>query len=88
MERLLANDPAMTYRFARDLPMDKNQSSYRSYLLRVWQVTSQGEISWHATLEYPQTGAIKSFADLESLVAFLKEGQLVKGKSGGQAHEK
>ena len=87
MERLLANDPAMTYRFVRDLPMDKNQSSYRSYLLRIWQVASLGKVNWHATLECPQTGAIKSFAGLESLVAFLKEGQLVDGKAGKQANE-
>jgi hypothetical protein len=53
--------------------MAKQQNQYRAYMLRLWQVRSDGGIAWRASLEDPHTGKRKGFVDLESLLAFLKE---------------
>ena len=48
---------------------------YRVYLLRSWEVRgadSDGPVTWRFSLEDPQTGERQGFADLESLVAFLR----------------
>lgn len=51
--------------------MKKKQRRYVSYLLRMWRVRSHGQGFWRASLEYPQTGQVIGFPDLESLFSFL-----------------
>ena len=52
---------------------------YLSYLLRLWQESGgasdlPGEASmWRASLESPQSDECQGFADLNDLVAFLRE---------------
>jgi hypothetical protein len=46
---------------------------YLSYLLRLWQETGEGLPVWRASLESPQSGERRGFADLASLIAFLEE---------------
>ncbi len=48
---------------------------YQGYLLRFWETRSQclGQPStWRFSLEDPQTGQRRTFADLEALVTFLR----------------
>jgi len=52
--------------------MDEDQLCYISYLLRMWRVQSQGQEIWRASLEYPQTGKVIGFPDLESLFSYLE----------------
>ena len=47
---------------------------YCSYLLRLWQVRSGGELVWRASLEDPRTGIRRGFATLEQMFAFLQLG--------------
>ncbi len=51
--------------------MDEKQP-YVAYLLRIWQVKSAGAYLWRASLEDPHTGERTGFADLESLLTFLR----------------
>jgi hypothetical protein len=46
---------------------------YLSYLLRLWQESDGDAAIWRASLESPQTGERRGFANLASLVAFLEE---------------
>jgi hypothetical protein len=43
-----------------------------SYLLRLWQVSSNGEQAWRILLENVQTGEKRGFASLEELLAYLR----------------
>lgn len=63
--------------------MDQERLRYISYLLRMWQVQSQGQAVWRATLEFPLTGKVIGFADLDSLFTYL-ENQAKAGASGGR----
>jgi hypothetical protein len=45
---------------------------YLSYLLRLWQVESEGEWVWRASLDCPQTGRRLGFAGLAEVCAFLE----------------
>ena len=47
------------------------QPSYLAYLLRLWRVGNNS--TWRASLENPHSGERQAFADLDLLVAFLKE---------------
>jgi hypothetical protein len=51
--------------------MGESLRGYLSYLLRLWQANADGELVWRASLESPHTGEHLSFADAESLLAFL-----------------
>ncbi len=51
--------------------MEPSRSTYRSYLLRLWR-GGQGE-AWRATLESSSSNARYTFADLDSLLAFLRK---------------
>jgi hypothetical protein len=51
--------------------MGKARRGYLSYLLRLWQADADGELVWRTSLESPHTGERLSFADAESLFAFL-----------------
>lgn len=52
--------------------MSDQESSYLSYLLRLWRVNEAGKSAWHASLEDIHTGRRLGFADLASLFAFLE----------------
>ncbi len=53
--------------------MAKQERRYWAFMLRLWQVGSGRAIAWRASLEDPHTGERKGFADLDSLLAFLKD---------------
>lgn len=53
--------------------MDRELSDYISYLLRVWQTSSEGSVAWRASLESPHSGERIGFADLNKLFAFLRQ---------------
>jgi len=45
---------------------------YVSFLLRLWRVSVQGVPACRASLQRPGAAEVLSFADLESLLAFLR----------------
>jgi hypothetical protein len=53
--------------------MSSEERRYISYLLRLWQTTSGDETAWRASLEDSETGERKGFADLDALLAFLRQ---------------
>lgn len=53
--------------------MADDEPGYLSYLLRLWQTYSDGQLVWRASLESPHTGERQGFADLEQLFVFLAE---------------
>jgi hypothetical protein len=55
---------------------------YRSYLLRLWRATCDGQTVWRASLESPQTGEQAGFASLEALFDHLRASTQAKG--GGE----
>jgi hypothetical protein len=52
------------------MPLKKR---YIAYMLRLWQGHSAGRADWQASLEEPHSGKQIGFADLESLLAYLKD---------------
>ncbi len=52
--------------------MANEKRGYRAYLVRLWRVMSAGRSVWRASVEDPHTGERRGFADLDALVAFLK----------------
>jgi len=46
-------------------------ATYKSYLLRLWTATYDGEPVWLASLQNTATGQRRGFSDLESLFAYL-----------------
>jgi len=53
--------------------MNEGQRRYISYLLRLWQIESQGQLMWRASLEEARTGERRGFPDMEALIAYLRE---------------
>jgi hypothetical protein len=53
--------------------MSEKPRRYLSYLLRLWQASSGGELAWRASLEDPHTGERCGFACLAELVTFLEK---------------
>lgn len=53
--------------------MSEGQRRYLSYLLRLWQIESQGQLVWRASLQEARTGERRGFPDLEALIAYLRE---------------
>jgi len=47
------------------------QTSYQSYLLRLWRV-KEGEEGWRASLESAQTGERRGFATLDALFDYVR----------------
>ena len=45
----------------------------QSYLLRLWQASNAGTPVWRASIVNVHTGERRGFADLDSLLVFLKE---------------
>ncbi len=58
-----------------EVNISQNQSSYQSYLLRLWQVGNSFSPveAWRASLENPHTGEILKFSSLENLFEFLAD---------------
>ncbi len=52
--------------------MEKEQSGYVSYLLRLWKAEEHGRPVWLASLESTQTGQ-RQYFHLEALVQFLQD---------------
>jgi hypothetical protein len=63
--------------------MSEKPRRYLSYLLRLWQASSSGELVWRVSLEDPHTGERRGFACLAKLVSFL-EGEMA-GSPRGEA---
>jgi len=51
--------------------MGSEKRGYMSYLLRLWQIKSGGELVWRASLESPHTGERVGLASLDDLFGFL-----------------
>ena len=79
--------------------MSRRKRRYISYLLRLWQVESEGELVWRASLDSPHTGQRRGFAGLAEMYAFLEQeaGEGARetpslpdapstGERGGEAH--
>ena len=49
------------------------EMGYRSFLLRLWCVKQNGELTWRASLENPRTGQKHFFSSLEALSEFLRD---------------
>jgi hypothetical protein len=55
-----------------ETPEQKNQTLQRqSYLLRLWAVRIQGQVTWHAALVKIPQGETQGFTGLESLFEYL-----------------
>ena len=46
---------------------------YLSFLLRLWPMQGEADELWRASLESPDSGERRGFADLPALFAFLQE---------------
>ena len=53
--------------------MSKEKRSYKSFLLRLWQAESKGDLVWRASLESSGTEERWGFAGLDELIAFLRQ---------------
>ena len=53
--------------------MSEQERRYISYLLRLWQIESQGRLVWQASLEDSRTGGRQGFASVDALLAFLRQ---------------
>jgi hypothetical protein len=62
--------------------MITEQQRYLAYMLRLWQISSDGEPIWRTSLESPHSGERHGFANLEMLFVFLEEA------TGGQLKRK
>ncbi len=51
--------------------MATDEATYRSYLLRLWQVEQNGNFTWRCSLEEARTGQRRNFASLQALLDFL-----------------
>ncbi len=57
--------------------MDTDRLCYLAYMLRLWQVRTDGDVVWRASIEDPHTGERHGFANLDRLFEYL----------GGQTHD-
>ena len=53
--------------------MIPEEIGYRSFLLRMWCVKQDHEISWRASMENPRTGQMHFFTSREALDEFLRQ---------------
>lgn len=64
--------------------MDRESSSYYSYLLRLWR-EGKGGGRWRASLTDPHSGERQGFGSVDDLFAFLEEQMgTAAGTAGGQ----
>jgi hypothetical protein len=54
------------------MPNDDRQD-YLAYMVRLWRAEEDGGPVWRASVESPHTGERQTFANIELLIAFLKE---------------
>ena len=54
------------------MPNDDRQD-YLAYMVRLWRAEEDGGPVWRASVESPHTGERQTFANMELLIAFLKE---------------
>jgi len=67
---------------AKGPAMVHDQPGYVAYLLRLWQIRSDGRLVWLASLTDPHTAVRRGFASVPHLIAFL-EAQ-TEGRADGQ----
>ena len=65
--------------------MTADHMCYYAYLLRLWQVRTDGEVVWRASIEDPHTGERHGFADLDRLYEFLEEQTRAASRGESQA---
>lgn len=53
--------------------MNTERPAYRSYLLRLWRAPGGADQPWRASLQDTLTGERQGFADLEALLAYLRD---------------
>ena len=53
--------------------MNHGEIGYRSFLLRMWYVKQNDELTWRASLENPRTGQQHFFVTHEALDKFLRK---------------
>ena len=63
--------------------MATEQRRYLAYMLRLWQASNDGGLTWRASLESPHTGERRGFVGLEALFNFLEEQTHSKEKPDG-----
>ncbi len=51
--------------------INSGKMGYRSFLLRLWQVDTEGKRAWRFSLENSATGERRGFANLGELLVFL-----------------
>ena len=51
--------------------INSGEMGYRSFLLRLWQVDTEGKRAWRFSLENSATGERRGFANLGELLVFL-----------------
>lgn len=58
---------------AQERPDAGQLQIYLAYLLRLWREKGEEMTRWRASVEDPHSGEKLGFADLDELVAFLRE---------------
>lgn len=51
--------------------MEREKVTYRSFLLRLWQVEQNGDWIWRCSLEETETGWHRKFVSLDALFGYL-----------------
>jgi hypothetical protein len=51
--------------------VETEKATYRSFLLRLWQVEQNGDWLWRCSLEETGTGKQQKFVDLDALFGYL-----------------
>jgi len=67
--------------------MDNKESTYQSFLLRLWLADGDGKPAWRASLERPLTGERKGFANLAELSLYLEQLTHIASKKGQNGYE-
>ena len=67
--------------------MTTEQRRYLAYMLRLWQVSSDGGPIWRASVESPHTGEGLGFGSLEELFDFLRAQAGARPKASGKQHK-
>jgi hypothetical protein len=53
--------------------MTNSQPRYLAYLVRLWEVDTNGRSVWRASAQSPHTGERHAFADMDLLFDFLEQ---------------
>lgn len=52
---------------------DDDRQGYLAYMVRLWRVEGEEGPLWRSSVESPHTSERQAFANLELLIAFLRE---------------